>query len=328
MSENIAEIPRTEEIKNKLQTVGLAVNPIDMDDVTMVNSRDLDGGDYPYIGLLSSKFKKGMDTIGLFAEGQLVGYAISGLYDREDRLTGEIGMQHISPNMRDLGLGSLLNLLARKGMLERRPEVLYSEIGDSSGKVEHILSTLGFQKTGISSGAGRHPVWERQIASDDDRQALATLIDDGIETRLDVLKDRYQLLAEKAQEVDKDNPDKVAIEQVVNERLGLSDMLSPKESLTFFGYVGAKVRLARSIRNKGVGYSIILDIKDTDKTKVEELLKQTGQENGCIVEPMYSWVKKRAVRVRVSSSFSHNADALQGNVRTLAHLAGQLHTNK
>lgn len=328
MAENGAEVPRVKEIKDRLQDVGLTVKPIDMDDVTMVNSRDLDGGDYPYIGLLSSKFKRGMNTMGLFADGQIVGYAISGLYEREGRLTGEVGMQHISPSVRDLGLGSLLNLLARKEMLEQKPEALYSEIGDSSGKVEHILSTLGFQQTGISSGVGRHPIWERHIASDVDREALAAQIDKSIEARLEALKERRQVLADKAQAVDKDNPDKVDIEQVVNERLGHNDMLSPKESLTFFGYVGAKVRLARSIRNQGVGYSIMLDIKDADKAKIDELLKQTGQESGYRVEPMHSWVKKRDVGIRVSSSFSHNTAALQENVRTLAHLAGQLHTNQ
>lgn len=209
-------------------------------------------------------------------------------------------------------------------MLEQKPEVLYSEIGDSSGKIARILSTLGFQQTGISSGAGRHPVWERQIASDADREALATQIDESIEARLETLKEKRQVLAGKAQAVDKDNPNKVDIEQVVNERLGQNDMLSPKESLTFFGYVGAKVRLARSIRNQGVGYSIMLDIKDADKTKIEELLKQSGQESGYRVEPMHSWVKKRNVGIRISSSFSHNSAALQGNVRALAHLAKQL----
>lgn len=328
MPENGAELPRPRDKKERLQDVGLTIKPIDMDDVTMVNSRDLDGGDYPYIGLLSSKFKRGINTIGLFADNQLVGYAISGLYEREGRLTGEVGMQHISPSVRDLGLGSLLNLIARKEMLEQRPDALYSEIGDSSGKVEHILSTLGFQQTGVSSGVGRHPVWERQITSDADREALAAQIDQSIEARLEALKDKRQFLADKAQAVDKDNPDKVDIEQVVNERLGRNDMLSPKESLTFFGYVGAKVRLARSIRNQGIGYSIMLDIKDADKAQLEELLKQTGQESGYRVEPMHSWVKKRDIGVRVSSSFSHDATKLQGNVRTLAHLAEQLHPNQ
>lgn len=325
MGENGTEILKTEEIKNKLQNVGLAVRPIDMDVVRMINSRDLAGGDYPYIGLLNSKFNKGISVSGLFADGQPVGYAIAGLYERQGKLTGEVGMLHISPTVRNLGLGSLLNLLIRKEMLDNNPDALYSKIGDNTGKVKHLLTSLGFQQTGVSSGVGRHPVWERQIASEDDRKALTTQIDQSIEARLDVLKDKREVLTQKAQEVDKDNPDKVDIEQVVAERLNYSNMLSPKESLTFFGYVGAKVRLARSIRNEGIGYSIMLDIKDIDRTKAEELLKETGQESGYRVEPMHSWVKKRDVGIRVSSSFSHDAAALQGNVRTLAHLAKQLH---
>lgn len=318
------EATRNLEQTNRLASLDITLREVSDDDIRMVNDRDFQG-DYPYIGLLPYKFTKGIRRTGMYVDNQLVGYAIAGAYTREGRTYGEIGMMHISPAVRDLGLGTLLNFASRQQMLELQPEILYSEIGDKEGKIEHLLTTLGYQYKGISQGAGRHPIWEVDISTPEARERYAQTLEQKVGEKIEGLTSLKDSIARKAEEVDMDNPYKVDIEEVVNKRLATTNIVNPQETTTFFGYSGGKVRLARSIENQGLGYYIMLDMRGVDEAKAREVVKTLIPEGQVSINPMYSYRNgMKVIGTKIESNFSYNADYLQNSVKSLSTIAKSL----
>lgn len=311
------------ETPERLQGIGISLRPIDGDDISMVNDRDFQGG-YPYVGLLSSKYRESMDRLGIYINEQLVGYSVAGIFEQDGKKVGEVGMTHISPPMRDFGLGSVMGLVMRERLMEKDPDVLYAEVGDSTGKVQHLLEELGYEHRGKSSGAGQHPVWIREFTDVTDRKICTDKIRGALDERLPKIEQKQETMERKAEEVDKDNPYKVDVEQTVATRLATLDMFSPDNSVNFFGYTGGKLRLARSIRNGDHGYSIMLDVMDGDAETARRLLQDAGVEGRYRITPKHSFEKRRDVGIRITDNLTFDGATLTQDVQTLAKIGKQL----
>lgn len=297
----------------------IEMRPITEAEISMVNSRDFDG-DYPYLGLFAIDHRHSLDAQCFISEGQIVAYGLAGVHERNERLVGEVGMVHVSPSVQGIGLGSLMSLITRERLLFRQPDILETKIGDDSGKIEHLVRLLGYSFRGLSDGAGRHPIWAKDLLSDEDRSAFEVTLDREIEKRLGTLREKAGTLALKARSVDKDNPLNTDIKRTVEERLKTHNILSTNSGVTFFGYVGAPARIARSVANGDYGYSIMLDLKGVDADRVSQFL-----DDGTFrLYNLDNQQRGSTPTLRVCTPLTYSPSELTGYTRRLANVATEL----
>ncbi len=297
------------------------IRPITEAEITMVNSRDMDGS-YPYLGLFAMDHRDNLDARCFTSEEQIVAYGLAGVHTRNGKRIGEVGMVHVSPAVRGLGLGSLMSLAIREPLISQQPDVLEAKIGDDSGKIEHLMRLLGYSFSGISDGAGKHPVWTKDLLSDEDRSAFGFTLDREIKRRLDILRDKTDTLALKARTVDKDNPHSTNIALAVAERIKNSGTLANDSGITYFGYVGAPVRIAQSVKNGDYGHSIMLDLKGADPNKVSQLLKE---DENFKLSNLETYQQGSTPTLRVSSPLTLNSVELTAYTSRLANVAAELY---
>ncbi len=294
--QNLADIPSESEnstedqvdIREQLSALGITIQKITRDEESMIQRRDFwNMPGYPNLILVDYKYKKGIQRRGLFIDGRIVGFSTSGVYEMDGKNYGEIGMIHISPAIRGLGLGSLLNYLAREELLALNPEILTSMVGDETGKIEHILQELNFTSTGKKING--QPILEKDISDpavrEGYRQTLKKLTIEKIKT----LQPQKDELKKKTDEVDYDNPSVVNIEKTVEERL---QEWGPHIIDRIFGYQNGKVWIRKEYTDRENGYddskgtSIEIELFGMDQEKVFETLTKAGKEVKIITKPL------------------------------------------
>ncbi|MCA9372162.1 GNAT family N-acetyltransferase [Candidatus Woesebacteria bacterium] len=306
----------TYEITDKLNDVGMRLESLSAYEVSSINDRDFHG-DYPVLGVTNDiKYGTSTKRIGLVIAGQRVGYAVGGVFEKEGKKYGEITMLHISPAVRGYKLGSILGMIARRELLAEGAEILITEEGDSTGKVKHLLEEQGFISKGVSTGAGRHPKWERTFQNSEERDIFAGQLEKGIAERILLLKDQKAVLTDKALETDVDNPLKVDVEDEVSSRLEIHDVISPDEPRTIFGYTGGRLRIARSTEQPD-GFSTFLDTREISIDDAKRLVRTLGYQNEFEITEVYKFTSS-PVHVRIASRRSRDPTLLKDHMRKLA----------
>lgn len=187
-------------IVERLKAHGITFEPVTADEIEEVNKRDFDGH-YPYIDDLSSKYGDSIDKLGIIINKKLVGYSIGGLFDKDGQTLGEAGMTHISPQMRDFGLGSTVVLVMYDRLMKQNPDALYAVLADGTGKMQGLHERLGYEEAGTDLEMGGYPVWIKKFASDVDKKAFSQHLEEIIDTRLSRLEENTSALNARAQEV-------------------------------------------------------------------------------------------------------------------------------
>jgi hypothetical protein len=267
------------EIQAILQPVGVGLEPIDLDAIVTMRSRDglSPSSQYLYNTGLVKKYQDSADITGLRVDSTLVGYALAGTFYDEREEIGEIGKVYISHDARDLKLGSFLTFAMWQRLLTRQtPHVLVNHITDKTGKIEHLHQMLGYAPW---QPLGDSELWRREITSKKDRAHLLGQVEQELGARALDIAGFGDALTEAADRTDKDNPRKVDIVQTVEERLS-GARLDHKQVL--FGYYGAPVFL-RSLyrmstfngyRWSGELYSVHLNMLSSDPDGLLETLRE------------------------------------------------------
>lgn len=269
-------------LKEILDELNIKLQETDLHTASLIIDRD-DHGSTKYIRSVDMKFGKKKKIVSLSIRGYLVGYYLAGCFTRGDKKIGASGMVHISPPVRDLGLGSLLFLIQYQYLMESEPDVLHCQIADKTGKIYHLVKELNFHNSGEVSEKGAQPIWVREFFSEEERNTFKKYLETCIHNRLTKLARNKRKIQTQAMLVDIDNPDLVDIEQTVTERLKTPDLSDPFKTVTFFGYRGSKVRLtwlpAKMSSDEVAGYRIVLEVKDIDLTRAQAFLQERRIQN-------------------------------------------------
>src|SRR5258708_11865144 len=150
---------QTDDVTERLQRIGISFRPISPRNASMVTNRDAESY-YSSIHTGNTFFPVARQQRGLFIGDYLVGFSFAGLAEEEGKRVGEVSITHVSPPVRDLGLGSLLSTTSRKWLVESGADLLRSKVLDTTGKVKHLLQKQGFNSMGQRGG---NDVWERVI---------------------------------------------------------------------------------------------------------------------------------------------------------------------
>lgn len=323
-------------VKERIRSLGLDLREISSEDIDSVTDRDLLGEFYGYVSTLDKKFDRGIARMGLFAGPNIVGYYISGRYDRDGILCGEIGIMHVSPCVRGLGLGSLLLCAAVEDLAETS-RVIHAIVGDETGKVEHLLEGLGFKEDEgddeypeLSSFVflRKQPFWKKDLSLEKDKSDFNLLLEERAQKTIQALSSKQALLLSRAKEVDIDNPNKVDVVEAVSKRIKDIDFLSPENflhHLNIFGYRGAEIRLARSYLIPQQGYSMSLDLRGVDPRTAAEVLRKLDNGKEYSIGPLYLSEEQPDEGVSIWSRNTYKAEELKKRALELAGVAKTLY---
>jgi hypothetical protein len=111
----------------------------------------------------------------------VIGYGVAGVFTDQDKQFAEVGMVHISPEARDFGLGGLVSSVMHQRLLKQSPDGFHAVIGDTTGKINHLVAAMGYESHGYAEGHGAHPVARRYFTSEADKEIFAGQIDAAID---------------------------------------------------------------------------------------------------------------------------------------------------
>ncbi len=185
----------------RLKTIDISFEPITSDEIEEVNNRDF-GGNYPYIDTVSSKYGESVDRLGIFINRKLVGYSVGGLFNKDGQILGEAGMTHISPQMRDFGLGSTIVLVMYERLMQQNPDALYAVLADGTGKMQGLHEKLGYEEKGTDLEMGGYPIWIKNFTSDIEKKDFSQQLGQIIDSRIPRLEENTSAINAKVQQVD------------------------------------------------------------------------------------------------------------------------------
>ncbi|HSX10043.1 MAG TPA: hypothetical protein VLF93_07860 [Candidatus Saccharimonadales bacterium] len=178
----------------------ISLKSIHEDTISMLIKRDFNGK-YSYIRELALKYGDSVDMLGLYINEILVGYSVAGLFREKEEIHGEVGMVHISPPLRDIKLGSFLYLLQLSRIFKKNPNILYCEVADQTGKIQHLIEKSGFMYSSEDSKDGGHPIWLKKFLSNKDQAIFGQQLQETIEMRLSELNKNHKKLIAQTEKV-------------------------------------------------------------------------------------------------------------------------------
>lgn len=231
----------------ELAVLGVSFRELTNDQVNIVSDRDF-GGFYQPQYTAERSLPINFSRTGVFIEDNLVAFSIAGMSDREGRLSAEVAIMHVSPVVRNRGLGVLINSMTKLMLVSKGAEVLRSEVLDDSGKIAHMLEKQGYSYVKKKYGSYGNEIWEREITSIEEKSVLqATLVAEA-RRAVNFLKQQADLW-DAASLVDVDNPGRVDIVEVVATRLKKTIPYDKqKDHINIFGYMGNLVHLYSSFQ--------------------------------------------------------------------------------
>lgn len=172
----------------RLARIGLTVGPVETDEIRFLH--DVDGTTDFFHNIFGSELAK-PDEIrhqdGLHFNGKLAGYVMWDHFSTKNGYYSNLRQLYISLDFRNQGFGSLLHLLARQDMLKHNPDIFCIAVSDETGKVEHLLEQLGFNRDEVDEYWQLHEQspWSLQRnESDADWQELRRRIDTMLDARI------------------------------------------------------------------------------------------------------------------------------------------------
>lgn len=171
---------------------------------------------------------------GVATQGVDVGFYLLGVRQKEYKKEGEVGEIHLSPALRNRGLGKLLFLLSHIQLIEQKANCFRAVVGDESGKVVDWLRKIGYHNTGEIISCLEHPIWKMDIQDSD---TLIKVLFKEFSDRINAIKPNCFCI--DPEEVDIDNPLRVDLEKTVLQRL------HNQAADRVFGYPGALIYLWR-----------------------------------------------------------------------------------
>lgn len=268
----------------QLRQSGFQIREASLKDAEQICERDI-YQIYPYISLLSGRYKDSMRIIIIEYQGVPCGFSIFGNFEEEGEVLGEVGMLHISPEARGMGLMKILGILSRKVMVDSSDK-LYSAVADESGAIIRFLTKLGHKDSGkLTSGAGRYPIWLMDLSEIDKSEYKSTL--DGFfhqESERIVQNKKKSIDVDK---LDKDNPlrDSTNVTSSTMDRFNSLGFYPEEELIYYFGYWHSLISIRKVPPND---YNriprLILSVKkefllDRDLSSYVDSSKEGGLEN-------------------------------------------------
>lgn len=239
----------THQAEEALSSLGITLKKGTFEDVYRITSRDTQGSSYRYNAAFFTSENRGYRFI-LEKDGVEIGYYSVGikLADQGKRV-GEIGMIHLAPVLRGKGLGTLIKFLGTIQLIEGGATQIESGEGDE--RIGHLNEKMGFFLTEETMGLLKHPRWRMEIGDSSKKscELLSWFYQEVREVKRRGLEFNPDL-------VDIDNPWKVIIQDIVEERLSRLGGSFGKDKL-FFGYAYAPVFLYEKSLGKDAFYLVV-----------------------------------------------------------------------
>jgi len=310
-------------INKQLKSLDIQCKKIGMNTVAMIIDRDFHGTT-SYVRKLRYIYGKNYNLVGYSISGILVGYCIAGIVSKNSKKIGDIGMIHISEPMRNLGLGSLLCFIQYRYLMESKPDFLYCEIADKTGKILNIIQELNFTNSNNISEKDGHPIWMREFISEEDRNTFIKQLEDAIKTRLIKISNIGDQIHAQAALLDVDNPDKLNFKLEAKKRINNENMNSSLRIVPFYGFKGSKIRLARLPKDENTGYRIILEVIHIDLIHSNKFLQDNNINRQFIISIQRSLRKKKTGKIKITTYPTWDISLLRQYALKFANIGEEL----
>lgn len=291
---------------------GITVKPASLDDILRITSRDLSGGSYPYnVGFTNRDRRR--ENLVFWAKEVEVGYLCLGLKKCAGITEGEIGMLHLAPAVRGLGLSTMLGFFGYLRLVKNGAEqlrvVLAREFEERTTKLHF---ELGFRNAGEKHGFDQEAVLRKPIV---DRQQTIELLGQKLQQRASRLPPN--LLGFDPLEIDYDNPKKVSLEETVRQRLDGRGYFFNDNFRTLFGYPLSPLRLDQE---NDLQKNTLLTLQLYSPSPIDglagEIKKQADQNHLRFFRPSRTTCE-------IESSKINTNDEMNGVVHQLATIGNQ-----
>lgn len=184
-------------------TVGFTFKTIDRPEVNTILKQGFTEL-YPYLDTVHLMRFNPFQPMGMYLDERAVGFTYAGIFKKTElayagsieeanKRRAEVGLIHIPPQIRGVGLGSLLFSIATLRLLNESPDTITSHVSDKTGKIDYLNKQLGLTYKGVSK-LHPDPEYERNFASDDEREVLKEQLTRKLTVTLEKVKNAKPLI--------------------------------------------------------------------------------------------------------------------------------------